>query len=105
MDNTWIPVVSGTIASTLFMSGSLPMLWKAKTTRNLSSYSLLQISLSNTGNLINWLYVISLPVGPIWLLHFFNTIVAGLMLVWYLRYERLPKQVLLHQQAGQGAPV
>jgi hypothetical protein len=43
--------------------------------------------LSNLGNLIYWLYVISLPVGPVWFLHGFFTITTGLMLLFYLRYE------------------
>ncbi len=31
-----------------------------------------------------------LPPGPIWLLHSFHLVTTGLMLVWYLRYERRP---------------
>jgi hypothetical protein len=36
-------------------------------------------------------YVFSLPPGPIWLLHAFHLVTTGLMLVWYLRYERRPR--------------
>jgi hypothetical protein len=31
-----------------------------------------------------------LPPGPIWLLHSFHLVTTGLMLVWYMRYERQP---------------
>jgi hypothetical protein len=79
--------IAGTLSSFIFVSSNLPMLWKAFTTHNLSSYSLGHIGLSNCGNLIFWLYLTGLPLGPIWLLHTFNTLVAALMLCWYLRYE------------------
>ena len=49
------------------------MLLKAFTTHDLRSYSLTHIALSNVGNLIHWVYVASLPVGPIWFLHGFFT--------------------------------
>lgn len=87
-----LQLIAGTLSSLIFVSSNLPMLWKAFTTHNLSSYSLGQISLSNCGNLIFWVYLISLPLGPIWLLHSFNTVVALIMLCWYLRYERWPPQ-------------
>ena len=43
---------------------------------------------SNLGNLIYWLYIASLPFGPIWILQGFFTISTALMLLCYLRYER-----------------
>jgi hypothetical protein len=49
---------------------------------------LTHIALSNLGNLIHWIYVASLPVGPIWFLHGFFTVTTGLMLVCYVRYQR-----------------
>jgi hypothetical protein len=52
------------------------------------SYSFSNIALSNVGNLIHWLYVSSLPFGPIWLLHSFFTVTTLLLLISYLRYER-----------------
>ncbi len=87
MQQSTLQTIAGTIATLIFVGSSLPMLWKAVTTKNLASYSLTQISLSNTGNLFHWLYVVGLPIGPIWLLHGFNTVVAVLMLCCYLRYE------------------
>lgn len=80
-------IVAGIISTLMFVSSNLPMLWKAFTTKDLTSYSLGHISLSNVGNLIYWLYLFTLPVGPVWFLHGFNTVVAGLMLVGYLRYQ------------------
>ncbi|MCK6629486.1 MAG: hypothetical protein L6R45_30455 [Anaerolineae bacterium] len=80
-------IVAGIISTLMFVSSNVPMLWKAFATKDLTSYSLGHISLSNAGNLIYWLYLFTLPVGPVWFLHGFNTLVAGLMLVGYLRYQ------------------
>jgi hypothetical protein len=80
-------IFAGVISTLMFVSSNLPMLWKAFTTKNLTSYSLGHISLSNAGNLIYWLYLFTLPMGPVWFLHGFNTLVAGLMLVGYLHYQ------------------
>jgi uncharacterized protein with PQ loop repeat len=71
----------------IFAMSTLPMLLKAFSTKNLKSYSLTNIMLSNVGNLIYAVYVYSLPVGPVWALHTFNLVTTGLMLFWYLRYE------------------
>ncbi len=80
-------IVAGVISTLMFVGSNLPMLWKAFTTKDLTSYSLGHIGLSNVGNLIYWLYLFTLPVGPVWFLHGFNTLVAGLMLFGYLRYQ------------------
>lgn len=82
-----IQLVAGVISTFMFVGSNLPMLWKAFTSKDLSSYSLGHIGLSNAGNLIYWLYLFTLPVGPVWFLHGFNTLVAGLMLFGYLRYQ------------------
>ena len=63
------------------------MLLKAFKTRNLRSYSLSNILLNNFGNILYWLYVSSLPIGPIWWMHSFYTVTSILMLIAYLRYE------------------
>ncbi len=83
-----IQTLAGSISSLLFAAGTLPMILKAFKTRNLKSYSLGYIGMSNLGNLIYWIYITGLPVGPIWFLHFFNTTVALLMLALYLRFEK-----------------
>jgi hypothetical protein len=88
MDIQTLQVFAGFASTAMFMSSNLPMLFKAYKTKNLKSYSLGHIALGNLGNLIYWLYVAGLPFGPVWVLQGFFTISAGLMLFWYLRYEK-----------------
>jgi uncharacterized protein with PQ loop repeat len=90
--DTNFPVIAGSISTTLFALSTLPMLVKAVQTKDLKSYSLGNILLSNVGNVVHALYVFSLPAGPIWLLHTFYLITTALMLVWYLRYEWRPSR-------------
>ncbi len=85
-----LATIAGFVSTALFALGTLPMLVKAYRTRNLHSYSLGSILMSNVGNIIYSFYVFHLPPGPIWLLHSFYLISTGLMLVWYLKYEGLP---------------
>jgi uncharacterized protein with PQ loop repeat len=87
-----LPIIAGFISTALFTLGTLPMLTKAFRTRNLASYSLGNILMSNVGNLIYAIYVFNLPPGPIWFLHGYNLLSTGLMLVWYLRYEGWPHE-------------
>lgn len=87
MDTNQIQVYAGVISSVIFIFSNLPMVFKALKTRDLKSYSLGYLALSNLGNLIHWVYISSLPVGPIWFLHGFFTLVTGLMLICYLRFE------------------
>jgi uncharacterized protein with PQ loop repeat len=88
-----LPTIAGFISTGLFAFGTLPMLVKAFRTKNLASYSLGNIMLSNVGNLIYLIYVFHLPLGPIWFLHGYNLLTTGLMLGWYLKYEGLPPQL------------
>jgi uncharacterized protein with PQ loop repeat len=85
-----LPVIAGVISTVLFASSTLPMVLKAYRTKDLKSYSLGYLLLSNVGNVFYSIYVFDMPPGPIWLLHTFYLFTTGLMLVWYLRYERLP---------------
>lgn len=87
VNNFSLPELAGFISTILFVISNLPMLFKAFKTRNLKSYSLLHIGMANAGNTLYWLYVFSFPLGSLWLLHAFNTAVALLMLVGYLRYS------------------
>jgi len=84
-----IPVMAGSISTIIFILSMLPMMLKALRTKDLRSYSLGNILLTNLGNLIHSVYVFSLPAGPIWLLHSFYLVTTGLMLFWYVRYRRL----------------
>jgi uncharacterized protein with PQ loop repeat len=87
MEFQTVQIVAGSISSFFFISSNLPMLVKAFKTKNLRSYSLTHLVLNNIGNLIYWLYVSSLPIGPIWFMHTFYTLTTLLMLVGYLHYE------------------
>lgn len=86
--DTKLPVIAGSISTTIFALSTLPMVLRAFRTKDLKSYSLSNILLANVGNVIHSVYVFNLPPGPIWILHAFYLVTTGLMLVWYLRYER-----------------
>lgn len=81
-------VAAGATATVLFAVSTLPMLVKARRTRDVSSYSLGNIALGNVGNAFYTVYVLHLPLGPIWALHAFHTVSTFLMLFWYVRYAR-----------------
>jgi hypothetical protein len=87
MNSEQFSLIAGAVSSLMFVSSQVPMLWKAYKTRDLSSYSYLNIILVNVGNLIYWFYVVSLPPGPIWLLHTFYTLSSGLLLILYWRWH------------------
>ncbi len=82
-----VQMIAGSIAGFIFAAASFKMLVKAWRTKDLRSYSLGQIVLNNVGNLFYWLYVISLPPGPIYFMHAFFTLASLLMLVWYFIYR------------------
>ncbi len=86
-----VQMIAGSVAGFIFAAASWNMLVKAWRTKDLSSYSLGQIVLNNIGNLFYWLYVASLPLGPIWFMHAFFTLASLLMLVWYCIYRSAPK--------------
>lgn len=88
MDFHSFQFLAGSISCGIFISSNLPMLRKAFQTRDLKSYSLGQILLGNLGNCLYWIYLISLPVGPVWFIHGFFTLSSLLMLWGYLWYER-----------------
>ena len=81
-----LPLVAGLLSTVIFALSTLPMLIKAGRTKDLSSYSLGNIVLANTGNVVHTVYVVHLPAGPVWVLHGFYLVTTGLMLVWYLRW-------------------
>jgi hypothetical protein len=82
-----LPVIAGSVSTTIFAASMLPMLVKAGRSRDLSSYSLGNIALANAGNAVHSVYVFNLPAGPVWVLHSFYLVSTLLMLVWYLRFE------------------
>jgi uncharacterized protein with PQ loop repeat len=81
-----LPLLAGSVSTAIFVVSTLPMLLKARRTKDLASYSLGNIVLANVGNLIYAVYVLSLPFGPIWALHGFHLGATGLMLFWYIRH-------------------
>ncbi len=85
--NVNLPILAGTISTMIFVLSALPMLAKAYRTKDLGSYSIGNIALANTGNIVHSAYVFSLPPGPIWVLHTFYLVTTGMMLFWYVRYE------------------
>jgi len=97
-----IPLLAGAVSTVIFAGGTLPMLVKAARTKDLSSYSLGNIVLSNLGNVIQSIYVFHLPAGPMWVLHTFYLLSTALMLFWYLRYTPSP---VLGRRSGLVASV
>ena len=87
MEREMVEMVAGFGSSAIFILSNFPMVAKAWRKRDLRSYSIGQILLANLGNLLYWLYIVGLPVGPIWFLHGFNTAVALIMLTLYVRFE------------------
>ena len=77
--------LAGLISSMIFMLSQLPILYKAFKTKDLSSYSLTNLMLAMAGDLLYWVYLVSLPVGPVWMLHSFDTVCSLVMLSLYLR--------------------
>ncbi len=82
-----LKLIAGTISTTIFALSNIPMLLKAAKTRSLRSYSYAYILMNNAANVVHWIYILTLPFGPIWFLHGFYTISALLLLSWYRRYE------------------
>jgi hypothetical protein len=83
-----VGVLAGAVSTILFVSSYLPMLHKGRRTRDLSSYSVGHLAVANIGNAVHTIYVVSLPVGPIWALHAFYLSSTGLMMWWWWRYGR-----------------
>jgi hypothetical protein len=84
---TSLPVLAGIASTIIFAASTLPMLVKAHRTRDLSSYSLGNMLLANVGNAVHSVYVLSLPPGPLWVLHGFYVTSTALMLTWFVRYR------------------
>jgi uncharacterized protein with PQ loop repeat len=83
-----VQVMAGFTSSMIFVAGNMPMLYKVMKTKDMRSYSLGQIILGNVGNSVYWLYVRSLPMGPVWFLQAFFSSVSAIMLFSYLYFEK-----------------
>ena len=86
MNTEVLSLVAGMISTTIFATSHFPMIWKAFRTKDMASYSFAHFVLVNSGNFIHWIYVITLPVGPIWMLHAFYTVSSVLMLAMYVGF-------------------
>lgn len=109
MEFELVQILAGFASTAIFASSKVPMLAKALSTGDLHSYSASHIGLSAGGNLVYWLYVVSLPLGPIWLLQAFFTLADVLMLSFYGVYElrgtsRPSQTVDKLQRLGPGRP-
>jgi uncharacterized protein with PQ loop repeat len=98
-----LPILAGMVSTLLFAASNLPMLVKAARTKNLSSYSVGSMAMINVANAVHSVYVFSLPLGPIWVLHSFYLVASALMLALCLRYRGpshpLTATRLIHQEA------
>ena len=56
--------VAGVISTLLFLGSNLPMVVHAIKSRDVSSYSRINLLMVNSGNAIYTVYVLSLPAGP-----------------------------------------
>jgi uncharacterized protein with PQ loop repeat len=82
-----LALLAGLASTTLFVVSYLPMLFRALRTRDLASYSRPSLVLANVGNVIQSVYVFSLPAGPIWFLHAFYLAASALMLGLHVRHH------------------
>ncbi|HKP09060.1 MAG TPA: hypothetical protein VJU58_17560 [Microbacterium sp.] len=75
--------LAGTVSTVLFAAANLPMVVKAVRSGDLRSYSLSALLMGNVGNAVYTVYVLSLPFGPIWILHGFYLTTMAIMLALY----------------------
>ncbi|NKX54739.1 hypothetical protein [Arthrobacter mobilis] len=95
-----LAVLAGGVSTVIFAGSVMPMIVKAVRTRDLASYSLGNLLLANTGNLVHAVYVYSLPAGPIWALHAFYLLTTGFMLAMYLRHGGTRPDRPVHRAGG-----
>lgn len=89
-----IQIIAGSVSTLVFVFSNFLMVYKAYTTSDLESYSLGNLIFSNLGNLVYWVYITSLPFGPIWFMHAYYTVITALMLFWYFRFRHLKKDII-----------
>jgi uncharacterized protein with PQ loop repeat len=95
--------LAGMVSTVLFAVANLPMVVKAIRSGDLRSYSASALILGNVGNLVYTIYVLSLPVGPIWVLHGFYLTTMAIMLVLYAS-SSLRARRAAHDAAGLAPP-
>ena len=80
MDFNGMQILVGYLCTSIFMLSRVPMLLKAMHTRDLRSYSPAHLVMSACANLLFWIYIVGLPIGPVWILQVFFTITDVTML-------------------------
>jgi hypothetical protein len=80
--------LAGAVSTVLFTLSIAPMVWRAARTQDLASYSREHLLVTNLGNLVHTVYVVSLPPGPVWLLHSVHVTSTALMLIWKVQHDR-----------------
>lgn len=76
------------------------MLIKAARTKDFSFYSGSNLIIPNSGNGVQMLYVITLPPGPVWVLHTFNTAAGAHMLIWWTQHRDRDPRTRTPQPSG-----
>ncbi len=95
--------LAGLASTVVFTLSTLPMVARAWRTRDMASYSRGHLVMTNVGNAIHTLYVVSLPLGPVWVLHSFHVVVSAAMLTWHLRFtgpQDLEREVPSYESSG-----
>jgi len=88
MDINGLQILVGYFCTSVFMLSRVPMLGKAIRTRDLQSYSLAHLAMSACANLLFWIYVVGLPIGPVWILQIFFTVTDVTMLTLFVSQKR-----------------
>ncbi|GLI27520.1 hypothetical protein ARHIZOSPH14_17620 [Agromyces rhizosphaerae] len=99
-----LATLAGTVSTVLFATANLPMVVKAVRSRDLASYSLPALWMGNIGNLFHTFYVVTLPFGPVWVLHGFYLVTMLAMLAMYLRYRVGSRHDRRQRHDRRGAP-
>lgn len=97
-----IQIIAGSVSTLVFVFSNFLMVYKAYTTSDLESYSLGNLIFSNLGNLVYWVYISSLPFGPIWFMHAYYTVITALMLFWYFRFRHVKKDRIFAKSQNMG---
>jgi hypothetical protein len=96
--------VAGVVSTLMFLGSNLPMVVQAVRSRDVSSYSRGYLVMTNLGNAMYTVYVLSLPAGPIWLLHLVYTVVSAFMLVVHVWWAPAATAALWSPGAALDAP-
>ena len=80
--------LAGAVSTVLFTLSIAPMVWRAARTQDLASYSREHLLVTYLFTLVHTGYVVSLPPGPVWLLHTVHVTSTALMLLWKVQHDR-----------------